>query len=516
MFVLIIFYLSKMGELPDSPTKITASAGAGAMQIMFKVLSFHAALALILTAAYNSGMLLVNRLPLSISVYSKPLIAIAVGFTFMAFGLFIIGALGFLNQPVCFALIIAMIAIGYKNIIQLFKKIIINKPRQFEIHGLTIFPLLVIVLFVSIALISVIRAIPIGFDALTLYMNTPKLIAGYGALTEGGQAYNWSLIMSLGFVLFKNTTLTVSLSVLPGILCILALYRIAVNFVNRDWAIFTCAAFYTFPNIVFQSRYDAKVDLAMLFIILCCVLLVVEHYFRKIKHPPKIQLKPIIKNPDVALWALCGLLFGFAFGIKYTALFSIFGFLILNFYIVEGKWSAIGVFFLNFSVIFGLGLTKFSNVEVSPDKMGMLVAVPAIIGLAFLGWAIKENKKGFFEGVKRVVVFGSIIAITFVPWAVKHISEQGKFSIDALITGKAPLPPFQFGKPNASIENNAKQPLANKQEKESIPVMYAGFGLDKDDYSKKKLLAQNETVEKKKPKKKINTAKYEEVNRYIG
>ena len=51
-----------------------------------------------------------------------------------------------------------------------------------------------------------IRPIPVGFDASNLYMVTPKLISEYNGLTQGGQAYYWSLIMSLGFIIGKNAS----------------------------------------------------------------------------------------------------------------------------------------------------------------------------------------------------------------------------------------------------------------------------------------------------------------------
>ncbi|NNF01542.1 MAG: hypothetical protein HKN22_02560, partial [Bacteroidia bacterium] len=517
MVLIMIFYLSK--------TELAPSIGSAIIMFLIKSIGIHLGLALIVCAAYALGIQILKRLPLRLFNFSKPLIAIGVGFAMLALLLFLLGAIGFLNIASAGIILIGAIVLSYKDLVNFFKTRLLAKNKKFEIHILGIVLAAILFFCIALSLISAMRPLPTGFDSLTLYMNVPKLIAGYGALVEGGQAYNWSLLMSLDFVLFKSTAVAITISTLPGILSVLVVYRIAVNVISREWALFACAVFYTFPNVIFQSRYDAKVDLAMLFIILSAVLLVFEHYYANKKLPTIKKIKAFVKDPDIAVWAVSGLLMGFAFGIKYTALFSVLVLMIWLFYVVTGRWGALGMFFLNFSIVFGLKLNQFSNLEVSDDMLLMLISIPAGISLGFFALMFREHKEKLAAVSKNALVFGGMIGIMFAPWVIKNLSENKKFSIDAVINGKDPLPPIRF----AEVQNSSSDdPLLTKKEfkfeKDPFALNMAGMfsSLSTGSSSKQlaSLLAQDpqagEPEEEEVEKVEGYTGKYEEVSRYIG
>ena len=95
-------------------------------------------------------------------------------------------------------------------------------------------------------------------------------------------AFNWSVMMSMGSLLFGNITVTILLSNLIGFYCVIAIYHIARLFVSPSNALLAGAIFYSAPVVTFHNYIDEKVDLALLYVSLCTVLLLLD-YFRAIR-----------------------------------------------------------------------------------------------------------------------------------------------------------------------------------------------------------------------------------------
>ncbi len=124
--------------------------------------------------------------------------------------------------------------------------------------------------------------------------------------------------MSLGYVLFHSATIAHFLSFLGGILAFVSLYVSVQSYVEHrnipkslgnTYAFFVATLFYTLPTVMFQSTHDMKVDLDALFFMLLAFI-----SFLSWRKEGQHDLK--------SLW-LSGLFMGFAFTIKYTALFFI-------------------------------------------------------------------------------------------------------------------------------------------------------------------------------------------------
>lgn len=467
MLFLMAFYLSK--------NSITNDVAGSIMSFLFKAIGFHLGLFFIILAAHNSGMFLLNRLKPADDSGRRPFTAIGIGFALIVLLCFLCGAIGFLNAISSGVILILLIGLGWQFTLPLFKDRLLRKMKPFDFHWIAVIPLAVLGLSVAINLTSAIRPLPVGFDALALYMKTPKLIAGYEALTGGGQAYNWSIMMSLGFILFKSTAAAIHISVLPGLLCILVLFRIARHYVSREWAIVAACIFYTFPSILFQSRFDAKVDLAMIFLVLTSILLVLDHYYKQ--KTEATDSLPWFKRPTVVIWFIVGLLTGFAFGIKYTALFSILVFLVVIFYLEAGKWAATGMFFLTFFIVFGLRLNSFSNLEVQTSSLIWLAGIPLLIGIAALGFSFRSSGTQLKRAATIALIFGATSAMTFTPWAIKHVAEHGSVSIKTLVSGKTPLPKLDFRKPKptGTLEQPANQPETTNQQLADVGSLRAGL-----------------------------------------
>ena len=283
MMIIMGFYLSVSGLKIDK--------GGSVLMFLFKTIGFHLPLLPVMAAAFGAGHFLFRFISLRLSEPVAWLIKLTTGFAVLTLLLFILGAMKMLYAWTIFPLLGLLIWPGAKELLRLVKEHLLAVSKPFELHAAAVVPVVFMLLVLSLNLCFITRPFPIGFDDLNLYMNLPKLMAGYHGLTQGGDAYNWSVIMSLGFILYDTAAVATLLSVLPGILSLIVVYRIArIAGITRGGSLLACSVYYTLPTVIWQSRNDAKVDLALMFVILCAVLLLLDYYFSNRKQEEKISV----------------------------------------------------------------------------------------------------------------------------------------------------------------------------------------------------------------------------------
>ena len=499
MMIIMGFYLSVSG--------LTLGKGGSVIIFLFKTIGFHLAVLPVVAASFGAGHFLFRFISLQLSESVAWLIKLTIGFAVLTMLLFLLGAMKLMYAWTIFPLLGLMIWPGAKELMRLSKDHLFKTTKPFELHAAAIIPFVFTLLVLALNLCFITRPFPIGFDDLNLYMNIPKLMAGYHGLTQGGDAYNWSVVMSLGFILYDKTVVATLLSVLPGILSLIVVYRIArISGVSREWSLLACSVFYTLPNIIWQSRNDAKVDLALMFVTLCAVLLLMDYYFGNRKREEKISLFGKQVPSLWVVWSLAGIMLGFAFGIKYTSVMCIFGFLVYLFYVTAGKWAAAGMFFLNFAIIFGLRLTRFGAFEAESPLLGIF---PLVLAAGCFAMAVRGNVSQLMKSAVLSAVFGISVGITFIPWAVKNISENGSVSFSHILTGKSPAPVL-YPEMNNSVSGSADRRLDAEFQKEQHATVgiFSGAG---------KLLADAAGAKTVPDSVKAGyTDKYEEIRRYLG
>lgn len=301
--------------------------------------------------------------------------------------LWLCGLFGWLNSAVVWCVSLALIAASHRQgrgwILAFFQS-------RFRFQGPYLDARLLLFCVFSIILghhvLELIRPIPIGFDDLAVYMNIPNLLARGGKLPGGIDAYSWGIFMSLGFLLFQSATIALFLSFLGGLLACFALYICIQRYGRRrgippartqSFAWLAATLFYSLPAVMFQSAKDMKVDLAALLFMLLAFISFLD-WREKNQRDAK------------SLW-LCGLFMGFAFTVKYTALFFI---------------------------VVLLAAVLFHLIREKPIRRGL-----------------------------QLTVFILCIAIPFVPYGIKNIADAQQFSIEALRSGKTTAPSIAMNPP---------------------------------------------------------------------
>ncbi len=347
-----------------------------------------AALGFILLICASIGKYAFSRLkrdePYSLKLF---LLSFGIGAVLITFTLFVLGLFGWLRGAPVWLIVILFLSLAHKELWQWLKAFF---RAQMHFRGpyadvrILLFFLFSIVL--SHNVLELIRPIPIGWDDTAVYMNVPNLLAQRGELLGGIEAYSWGLFMSLGYVLFHSATIASFLSFLGGILAFAGIYvtvqsccehrNISKSQANA-YALFAATLFYTLPTVMYQSSSDMKVDLGALFFMLLAFISFLS--WRKGGQP---ELK--------SLW-LSGLFMGFAFTIKYTALFFI-----------------------------------------------------VILWLYALLYMIKRKERKSFLAM---LVFMACIWTPFMPYGIKNIAETGQISMQSLRFGKSRAPVIAMNPP---------------------------------------------------------------------
>jgi hypothetical protein len=264
-------------------------------------------------------------------------------------------------------------------------------------------------------LLAVSSPVPLGFDSLTLYMNLPKGIAEQGTLAQGYHPHYWSLIMSLGFALWDSTMLVLHLGMLPGVLALFLLYGLARLYLGPNASLMAAGLYYTLPMVLWQSSFEIKTDLGMLFFALCAAVLVFSAYAQGGKRAFFAE--------QWKIWMLAGLFCGLALGIKLTSFLLIATLGVSLVYWHMGFALAMAAMSWITAGIFAVNLSDFANLDLSAWERYMLMGSLLALG----GVLLFLHRKRLGASLQTVLLHGSLLAggilLMMLPWMLKNASE---------------------------------------------------------------------------------------------
>ena len=433
------------------------------------IILIHLAVLYITCLGYTVGELLLQAFSKRFSGGTLSVIAIALGWSVIGFVLLLLGLIGILHPIAVWIISLAITGLRYRSIGRFLHTLLLRPLPIKNIKASGYLSIALLLIFIGVNMIGATKAFPAGFDGTGLYLNITKLIGEYQALPQGQQAYNWSLFMSIGNLLFGSMTIAILLSGLMSIYCVFAIYFLARLFVSTSNALLACALFYTLPAVTFHSYFDEKIDLGLLYISLSTILLVFTYYFKRKSSKKKqasadsIRIGRFEILPELFLWILVGWLSGFAFGIKYSAVFNILALLGLVLYRKGGVVAFMGSLFTGLSLVFIFGIHRFTGLqlgETSPVVLGAGLLIP---GIVLIGWAFRSAVQKLIQTATLIGVFTIVIVVNYSPWIVKHVSENKAVNLSALLNGKSPEPTIRI-KPRFRKAKDDAANAANTQD----------------------------------------------------
>ena len=422
----------------------------------FALLYFGVAFAcwLVIGTCYVAGDKIWQWFPAKGKGLESGLLKICAGMIFVVLLLFFLGSVHLLYSVSLILILVGISALNYKawksyvmaSLLQPLKL-----PKTLNTIG--VFSFMILLVFTAMNFTQILRPIPLGFDASTLYVRLPELIDSYHGLVKGHGFYYWGLFMSIGNVGFRHLEVVLGLSFVGGMLSLLGLFALARKLMTTNHALLSLAAFYTLPMVTFHSSRDMKVDLGLLFFSVCLVLLLVN--WKEMKPIEQQSLKHNAVGFRLLVWM--GVLAGFCLGIKLTALFILFALLAGIWYSPKHLIGFIGLICLLFFGVLFLQLDKQADLRAFHAGVGIFQWVLAILGVSLLTWEGIKAWKSLVQKLKwTVLIIGSFTLLTL-PWIGKNLLETRQLSVNAILNGKKALPEISIQTLEANYEKGRNQ-----------------------------------------------------------
>ncbi len=523
LYGLLLFIMTLIfGYYSSANNLFTASPAEHIFYFAGHTAMLHLFVFLIFLMAYAFGSLVMKPLKPYIYGVSLKIISLAVGLSIIGLLTVILGCFNLLHFWILWPLLLSATVLQYKSILP-FLKVLFIKRISMNLGWQGLLVALVLFIFIAINAIGAIKIFPTGFDGGNLYMNTSKLIGEYHGLPEGGQAFNWSVIMSFGILLFGNSAVSILLSHLAGILCLIAVFRIAKLFMSADKSLLAATLFYISPYISFHNFKDEKVDLGFLFISLSVLLLLLEFHFNRKKNKPDADLQLInwkgFKLPaHLFVWILAGWLTGYAFGIKYIALLNFIALMGYLCYLKAGRIAFAGAVLTALGGVFLIRVDRFAAIDLGTISPLVIAAIFLMIGLGVSAFSFKNAPSNFKKIFQPALLFTAFFMLAYTPWGIKHLSENKTLSVSSFIEGKSPRPilkinPAYYGhlqipeSTDLDLENSAKAQFISLPQGDDLKTK--GF--------KKKQASAVFVDQKSKPALSAGEqTRREELHRYLG
>jgi hypothetical protein len=402
----------------------------------------HGCLFLLYTLAYVAGQPVMALLANRYSKGTASLLRVATGTSFIGLGAFLLGAFHQLNTIVAGIIALGVLGWRYRESWNLWQRTLLKQQVYKYKNRWLQLPVFFLLSTLAVNGIAAIKPFPTGFDGAALYMNTTQLIVEYNGLTEGGQAYFWQLLLSLGEVLFGKAVFSIGIAHFSFLLVLLAAFRLARLLLNRSWSWLAVWLVALNPSLSFHYLYDEKVDLGFTFITLAAALMLIEFWTRAAR--PDAQDESPVKLPfglSATQWMLLltGWLLGFAFGIKYTGLLSIVAIFTVIGYRFGNYWLAMSLVTGFSGVLFLFGGNNFGYFpfgETAPYVVG-LIGIGAAVALLVPAWMKGINLKSL---LMAYLLSGGAALLCFAPWGIRNIAANGEVGVQALLEAPFPTP----------------------------------------------------------------------------
>lgn len=417
--------------------------------VLGKVGGTALAVLFITTASYVLGSFINAWLRLRLTGLEAALVDVAAGLFGLVTVCFLLASVSLLHSFILYPALAVLFFFGRKKAWAFLKNLLwapLATDKQLNWWGAGSFYLLTVLFSINFTAVNV--PMPAGFDSLTLYANLPRLIGNEHSLIEGFQPYNWSILMSLGYVLFGSTTVSLALSYLGGLLAAFALYALSRKWLKIDAnnALLAVLVFSLTPVFTIQSYAELKIDLGLLYISLCILLVMLGYLGRQVSPQPAAKpaaavtgfWKNLLQESPEIVWM--GLLSGFAIGIKLTTVYFVFSLLAVVWFAFHGGRGFWAIFLASLFLVLLAKLDDFGGLRQFHLGAGLLQwAALGASGLLLVG-AYLANRAGFLKTARHSIIYGVLVLAVFLPWGIKNYSETKSLSPAMLMNGKAASP----------------------------------------------------------------------------
>jgi len=320
-----------------------------------------------------------------------------------------------------------------------------QRTYETEISVGSWFPFLTWLLITYLALnfLNVVRPFPIGWDDLGSYLNRPRLLASYGSFIPSMAQFQWEYLTSLGYLLFGydsifGSTYAMLINWSAGLIAVLTVYAFGRIFFGPKSGVLAAILYYFLPMTGHFSFADMKIDNASFF---TCALAILAVYAYLFPQPVSDGAEEKTVGNNRNLLIVAGLLAGFSFAVKPTAVLAIF----LIFSTIAGSmlgpFGFSGMATLGFAVLVKFGLFNIKDISSRLGLGSTSVVSPTLVLVIFIILGLALLAAGAYKYRAKIrpvaVYFGLFIAgaaVAVAPWAITNMVLTKQISIAAMLT----------------------------------------------------------------------------------
>ena len=371
----------------------------------------------------------------------ESVVSLGLGSAGIMFLLWLLALFHSLKTFPAWVLLLAIPAIFYRDSVH-FARVLWKKKWEVKIafhsSGLLLFWLLISLL--ALNYLTVIRAFPIGWDALGRYINFPRQMSLYGFIIPGMFNAQWEYLTSLGFILFGYTsafsaTLAQTINWMSGAFAVFAIYVCTRLILGERSGLLAGLFYYSLPMVGHFSFMDMKTENALLFFGTVGVICVFE--FLRDRHRTQDT-----GHRSILWWLfIAGIMLAAGFATKPTIIILAFVAGIILTFAMIGKVSGFGSVIISLAILAKFG--ALSLYAITERLFGRLIeeahwtGVPIVfvIGVLILLFPfiyprLRLTRLRPYLLATLALVSGFLFFSA--PWMVRNVALSG--SIDPLIT----------------------------------------------------------------------------------
>ncbi|OGJ62244.1 hypothetical protein A3J34_02025 [Candidatus Peribacteria bacterium RIFCSPLOWO2_02_FULL_51_10] len=319
-----------------------------------------------------------------------------------------------------------------------------QKTFNFDISA-SWFPVLawLLISYLALNFLNVIRPFPIGWDDLGSYLNRPRLLSSYGYFIPSMSQFQWEYLTSLGFLLFGydsilGSTLAMEINWLAGLVAAFSVYAFGRFYFGEKRGVIAAIMYYFLPMVGHFSFADMKIDNASFFTSALAILAVFAALFPPMGDREEETITPV-QNPRMLIVA--GLLMGFSFAIKPTAILDIFLIASTIAGAVLGAYGFAAMAVFGFAILMRFGPLGLKDIlmradlgaSISPNFFFSVLAVSGLILLGIACYRRREMCRKLFNNF-ALLALGTAVAV--LPWMLNNMVIAKEASISAMLSAR--------------------------------------------------------------------------------
>jgi hypothetical protein len=371
---------------------------------------------LLLIAMYAIGAKLFDWFDKKMNAYERFSFSLGLGFIITSLALFLLAHLNQLSFIPVGALLGLFVLIGYKKILSLPSLLTQDLSKGFPLKQKWEWLLLgMVFLVMSWNFIEISSPIPEGFDDFKLYLNLPNELAQKGGYLFGQYPYAFSLIQSMGLILFNKLSVAKLMVFMSSVFSLPLFYTLLKRYVSSSLAWLATATLYSIPLVYIHQYLQVKDEFVLVFIGLLSLL--AAHFY----------LDARVKKQQLKWLFLAGLFAGFSFSIKITGAFWL---ATLAFMVFTRLFKTYGSLFITGALFFVFSFFHLVFLEIIFDFVQSTAMIWISGGLLVIGAGgiLRESFKSFSKFKPKfiqILVLTIGVLIPMLPWVGSNaISNQ--------------------------------------------------------------------------------------------